>query len=438
MQKVYLLLRSNQQTGPYSLEELIKFDLKPHDLIWIEGKSAGWYYPQEIKALQPHLSFVKQVPAGQAAKTSQPSSEKTVEFSRPKTVFVSMPSGASKEQIPPPPLSATVPAIETTAPKLSASSFSNGAAEEVKTSYSKDLQDVETDYMNWVYQKKTKKKSVVSVRGAIAACLVVGLAFAAWWVMKPSYEATKNVSAEQTSFSPVQSELAVDSAVQNETATPGNKTSSSKKEKKNRPIVATSKTPIVENPQPVKKQVQGAVINTNSTESHEYEPAPVVKEESKTAPEENKEPVITEAPKEKKKLRDKIFDLFKKKPAENKEDAKPVEEEAGKRNSTRREAGSNLAQMVAVKFTIPNEWMMGIKGAKATLTNRSSETVANAVIEVAYYNDDNDVVDKRTISFTDIRSKQTKTVAVPDHPTATRLEYNVISAVGANEPFAKR
>ena len=65
MQKVYLLLRINQQTGPYSLEELIKFDLKAHDLIWIEGKSAGWYYPQEIKALQPRLSFVKQTPAEQ-------------------------------------------------------------------------------------------------------------------------------------------------------------------------------------------------------------------------------------------------------------------------------------------------------------------------------------------------------------------------------------
>ncbi|MDB5207164.1 MAG: hypothetical protein JWR72_2239, partial [Flavisolibacter sp.] len=60
MQKVFILLRNNQQTGPFSLEEIIQFDLKPYDLIWIEGKSAGWYYPQEIKALHPHLSFVKQ------------------------------------------------------------------------------------------------------------------------------------------------------------------------------------------------------------------------------------------------------------------------------------------------------------------------------------------------------------------------------------------
>ena len=92
--------------------------------------------------------------------------------------------------------------------------------------------------------------------------------------------------------------------------------------------------------------------------------------------------------------------------------------------------------MVLVKFAVPNSWMMGIKGAKATLTNRGNEVIAKAVVEIVYYNDDNDVVDKRTISFTDIKGKQTKTVAVPDHSTATRLEYNVTSAVG-NEPFAK-
>ena len=73
MQKVYLLLRDNQQTGPFSLEELIRFDLKPFDLIWIEGKSAGWYYPQEIQALQPHLCFLKQP-------TTQPPSSPLVDI----------------------------------------------------------------------------------------------------------------------------------------------------------------------------------------------------------------------------------------------------------------------------------------------------------------------------------------------------------------------
>ncbi len=56
MQKVYLLLRNNQQTGPHSFEELLKLQLKPVDLIWVEGKSLGWRHPTEIETLQPFFA----------------------------------------------------------------------------------------------------------------------------------------------------------------------------------------------------------------------------------------------------------------------------------------------------------------------------------------------------------------------------------------------
>ena len=41
MHKVYLLLRNNRQTGPYSLDELLKLNLKPFDLVWVDGRSAA-------------------------------------------------------------------------------------------------------------------------------------------------------------------------------------------------------------------------------------------------------------------------------------------------------------------------------------------------------------------------------------------------------------
>src|SRR5215212_860574 len=59
MQKVYLLLRNNQKSGPYSLEELLQLQLKPFDLVWVEGRSAGWRYPGEIDSLK---SFVAEAP----------------------------------------------------------------------------------------------------------------------------------------------------------------------------------------------------------------------------------------------------------------------------------------------------------------------------------------------------------------------------------------
>jgi hypothetical protein len=49
MERVYLLLRNNQQTGPFTIGELLQQQLKPSDMIWIEGKSAAWTYLNELE-----------------------------------------------------------------------------------------------------------------------------------------------------------------------------------------------------------------------------------------------------------------------------------------------------------------------------------------------------------------------------------------------------
>jgi chemotaxis protein histidine kinase CheA len=437
MQKVYLLLRSNQQTGPYSLEELVQFDLKPFDLIWIEGKSAGWYYPQEIKALHPYLSFVHQAATPPLVNPIQSSAVKPDEYTEPKKVFVSMPSNVTKEEPAPKPSFTPVTASQSETPKFS-EPVPHKAPEEVKTVYAKSLQEVETDYMNWMYQKKTKKKTTLSAKGAIAACLLVSVAFAGWMILKPAADSPVKTPPEQTAFLPEQDELPAESATDDEPLRDSGKEPNNKKQKQGKVVVLTDqKAKKVK--EDVKEKSQEETALSTSPQHNANEAVTETKEESPAAAEaKDSERITTEAPKEKKKLRDKIADLFKKKPEEKKEEARPVEEEGGERRSVRREAGSNLAQMVMVKFTVPNDWMMGIKGAKAALTNRSSETLVKAVVEVVYYNDDNDVLDKRTISFANIKSKQTQTVSIPDHQTATRLEYNVVSAIGANEPFAKR
>jgi hypothetical protein len=50
--KKYLLLRNNQETGPYSIEQLASIGLLPLDLIWIEDDSTAWKYPEEIEELK--------------------------------------------------------------------------------------------------------------------------------------------------------------------------------------------------------------------------------------------------------------------------------------------------------------------------------------------------------------------------------------------------
>jgi len=59
---MYLLLRNNKQSGPYSLEELKSMGLKAYDLVWLEGKSAAWRYPCEIEELKSFAPAVDEQP----------------------------------------------------------------------------------------------------------------------------------------------------------------------------------------------------------------------------------------------------------------------------------------------------------------------------------------------------------------------------------------
>jgi len=49
MEKTYLLLRNNIESGPYTFAQLQKQQLQPTDLIWIEGESLLWMEPSSIK-----------------------------------------------------------------------------------------------------------------------------------------------------------------------------------------------------------------------------------------------------------------------------------------------------------------------------------------------------------------------------------------------------
>lgn len=77
----YLLLRDNKQTGPYSAEELIQKGFKAYDLIWIDGKSAGWRYPGELPEFASHAPMVEEQPFDRFYKkpANRPSAEKPAE-----------------------------------------------------------------------------------------------------------------------------------------------------------------------------------------------------------------------------------------------------------------------------------------------------------------------------------------------------------------------
>lgn len=72
--KGYLLLRDNRQSGPFTSDELIAKGFKPYDLIWAEGKSAGWRYPGEFPEFRPYAPIIEEQPFDRFYKRDTPSS----------------------------------------------------------------------------------------------------------------------------------------------------------------------------------------------------------------------------------------------------------------------------------------------------------------------------------------------------------------------------
>lgn len=206
----YLLLRSNKESGPYSLEDLVRTGLKPYDLVWIQGKSAAWRYPSEIEELKPYAPVTEEQPydrfykkssqeaTPQVKETRQALKEETAvvptaaetqpkpvidekyqkyipeekyeKYIPKKSVFVTMPGqktvNSSKPVIAEPP-SPAVPAATITVTE-------NPVAAQVK--YSQPLDEIKEMYVKTLQERKSKiaRKSFLLVNLKRAA-VILGL-----------------------------------------------------------------------------------------------------------------------------------------------------------------------------------------------------------------------------------------------------------------------
>jgi hypothetical protein len=114
--KPYRLLRNNQESGPYSAEELIQLGLKAYDLIWQDGKSASWRYPCEIAELKPYAPEVEEQPFDRFFK--KPSAVVSPKKETPASPNVNaIPDVAAKPQKPRIRIKADSKIIEVTAPQ---------------------------------------------------------------------------------------------------------------------------------------------------------------------------------------------------------------------------------------------------------------------------------------------------------------------------------
>ena len=70
MEKVYLVLRNNRESGPFTIGELLQQQLKPTDLVWIEGHSHSWSPVSSLKLIPSQDTDIPKFPETKAAQVS--------------------------------------------------------------------------------------------------------------------------------------------------------------------------------------------------------------------------------------------------------------------------------------------------------------------------------------------------------------------------------
>ena len=457
MKKVYLLLRNNQQTGPYSFEELLELHLKPFDLVWVEGKSCGWRYPNEIETLKTFFP----APETSDAQDASTKPEETLKPFEPitsytplpasKKIFVSMPLNAASQSLPKQPIEDP---IEQKAEELRKRAMSYTAPQEhVQTNYTRNLQEAEEEYTQWIYQKKTKK-SLINKKWLAITCTGALLLFAAWWGGSNLFKTT----APATATTLLQTEKQEQDPVAVEEMNTSDKEPGLEKKIPVLPPVHSTATPITNKEAGKKQIIENKIIIAEQTTTAKPKDEAIEKTTGNipekaidnTSPVETQEEIVAEAPAEKKKtLKERVSELFKKRnPDEATENSqsKPAENKNGERTATRRndDAEANVvvtdvSDQVEIKTNkIADSWMMGVKNLKLTLVNRSNLTISAAKVDVLYYSEQNNLLEKKTISFANIAPGKSQTVPAPDQRLADHIEHKVVFAKGFDNAYASQ
>lgn len=392
MDQVYLLLRNSQQSGPYSLEELLALQLTEKDLVRLAGERSGWYYPFEIGlpftiSSKLHKQFL--------AEHQSPVAEQ-----RPPLAEVKSPVEEPANDI-----------------ELTIEQLSNKI-----TSIRNNLKFVEeqihTDKESpakKAAEKKPRRKisSLYWLLGFAILLLVAAVVLFSMYlydtrrsdvplsVHDASTAGEKNDYILQPQTSIVfDSASAPEATVLNDS---GGSQQSSILSNGSAGVLLKKATPRkrpVQNKtvEAIEQRVEGTEAQVSNEQLHKSVSLSYVSEEE-----------------QRRTLLQKIADLFKKKEEPINSSSNPLSEES---------IYDKLKMSVA---TTNYKWLKGVQGLTLTMHNQSSQSVKNAVVNVIYYNRDNSVIEKSTIRFTNVKPYKAQAVAAPDHPWADHAGYEIVA-----------
>jgi hypothetical protein len=393
MQKIYLLLRNNRQTGPFSLDELKSQSLRKDDLIWVEGRSAGWSFPYEIETLR-HLFPVMEKQADKAEPViTKPSSSKKV--------FVSLPMNDRRPQNEAPPQR-----IEDRAEAIRNRVFENEqSSTSLETRYNRPLEEVENNYTSWVFENR-KKKTRISKKHILITAIILAGSFSGWklatFVFSDKPLTTTHVPRPIT---PAAVSFEVKEEIQIQEQTPLQQSQVSAKTVKELPVAAPITIPIKNEP------------IADATVSKEQEKKVIVVE----VPTDKEVAGNIEPEKSKPGIKEKINNWLK-----------------GSKKERENEMGEGSYVDISHKIDLrligeQDNWMMGIKGQKLSVSNRSDQKLSAAKVEVSYYSEQNALLDKKMVELENVSPGKSRTITIPDHKMADHIDVKLVSAKGVEE-----
>ncbi|MBO9658694.1 MAG: hypothetical protein J7527_07690 [Chitinophagaceae bacterium] len=472
----YLLLRDNKETGPFSLEELVKFGLKPYDLVWVQGKSAAWRYPSEVNELKPYAPTVEEQPfdrfykkpsqeeveqpALKAAQASTSINEQyhayapkadteQVKPAARKSVFVTMPGqiaassqkAAVKSTPVPKPVPAAIP--DYTLPDDAEETVSISEKHVAKVKYEQPLDEIKEMYVKTLKDRKEKlaRSSFmkVSMKRAAVVLGLIGIGVLAGFILKsrPSENAGLAQQVPATNTLAVNNETP-DAAVPSEQ--PGNPSEEN--------IPAThDQQQQTETANPISSKLhQEKQTSLALTETPGAPPVQQAREESRPSGD-NKKPLAVmsaadtrKAEKEQQEYvpsevnsstgertrsaRKTLNEMTIKSATENPGTSSPTQSPV---SSAPDNALSGLGSQVSVASNDYKRVALGgIRNLELTVSNRSKYDLDEVAVELQYFKPNDQVLKTEVVHFKSVSANQSETLRIPDTNRGVRIQYKIV------------
>lgn len=405
MQKVYSLLRNNKQTGPYTLQELVQLSLKPTDLVWVEGKSAGWSYPSEIESLRPYTmedTPVQEEVLREAAtpksllntKTSLETNTSESKSTGTTHIFISFPSGnqntftrhefpivsSSDEESPEAKLERKAQELRTKIQAFAANKQEAKNSNDPDIKYTRSLDDIKEEYSDWLHQQKKEKDFPVKKATLFALpvlLLTVGGYFLSKQILQPN---SVNAGQIAVRFTEVPSAKDLDAE-----AMPAREEPQKNRSEKTARTNAASK---------------------NLTSFPEFNKVDAFIDSLKNAEKEMKEAVVARHSTEKER-------------ATKYEEEPGVQEQSRKTEPVTQEATASLPDLIELSEKNLD------KGKELTVYNNSNKHLKFVAVDVFFYKTNEKLLERKTIYFNDVPPGSISRRMLPGHRKANSVRYQM-------------